>query len=646
MSDSRSAALKRPYRLSIRALSILACLFWFGALNAQSFVINEEVKLELEYPAFSPNSDGFQDTLAIELDDVPRNLRECDDWRLDISGPGGIARSYVADRREIRAPRRITNLFLPGSLSRAPIRVFDEIVWDGRDNNGRVVIDGNYQIVLRITEKGGGKVHQVGPLPVVVHTRQPEVVLSAPVAILVRPRDENGNIFPDENKIQVSQNVIGGSGYFFTGTFLDEDGDEIESTRWEGAAPGLIEWNGRSGGSLADYGVYRYRLVVEDRAGNRARFEINDIMIVDRKPVLDLHADSYRLSPDGNRQQDFLRLEPAYLSGLSTEPSGSFSGVYRSGSYSFGIYKKVGAEKAIFRKAGRGALPSEFIWQGLDDSGSEVSDGLYYAHLSVEAATGNFQSVWKPVYLDRSPPSTGFGVAGHRISPDGDGDNETQRISLSASDESEIRRWVLYIFVAPEVKGVERRLLRTYRGEHFVPRRIYWNGQGDNGERVESNERIAFILETEDGAGNIYVSNPRFRTTDILFRPVTPGGVELASNLPMRDYFDESDFLTGKGRSVSRRIRSKLGRYKRYFVHLEVHAALPGTEEENMVKTEGRATYLYNFWKEGIGYPRDRMDYRGFGETEPLGPERADPFSNYRNGRIRIYLTPREDLEK
>ncbi len=643
MSDDLATKTAASVLRTVRLLVILL-VFPLAGLNAQDGA--SEIQLELEYPAFSPNSDGFQDTLTIEADDVPRHLRVCDDWRLDIVGPGGAVRSFVADRREIRASRGITNLFLPGSLTPEPIRVFEELIWDGRDNDGRFVFDGQYQITLRITEQKTGQIHQVGPVGVVVHTQTPQVSVSAPVAILVRPRDEQGNVFEDENKILIAQSASGGAGLTYTGSFLDEDGDEVETQEWADQLPGRIEWNGRSGSSLADYGVYRFRLEARDAAGNRARFEIDDLMIVDRKPLLDLQGESYRLSPDGNRNQDTLRLEPVYLNGLSTDSSGFFGRVYQASAWEFGIYSKVGAEKPVFGMTGQGGLPGEFVWQGLNDAGSEASDGLYYARLSVQTSAGAFESVWKPVYLDRSPPGMSLGVAGHRISPDGDDDDETQRISVSASDETEIRRWALYIFVAPETKGVERRLLRTYRGTNFLPEPFYWDGRGDTGEQVESNEEIAFQLEVEDGAGNVRLSDPRIRTTDVLFRPLNPGGVELESNLPMRDYFDESGFLTGKGRSVSRAILSKLARYKRYFVHLEVHAPLPGTEEENMRGTEAQAGNLYDYWKEGLGYPREGMGYRGFGETEPIGGERADPFSNYRNGRIRIYLTPREDLRK
>lgn len=628
----------------LRMLS-LAFVFFFSGLGAQGLVLEEGAALELQYEAFSPNSDGFQDTLRIELDDLPGSLRECADWRMDISGPGGV-RSFVADRREIRAARSITNLFLPGSTTLAPIRVFEEIVWDGRGNNGRVLLDGTYQIAVRITHKETRQVHQVGPVAVQLATRPPRVSLSAPVAILVRPQDEEGNVYEDENKIMIAQSLIGGSGWRFVGSFLDEDGDEVETKEWEGSMPAQIEWNGRGGVGRADYGVYSYRLDVEDGAGNRARFEIADLMIVPRRPVVDLHGDSYRLSPDGNRDQDFLRLEPTRLNGYSSKPGGFFGSGYQIVAWRFGIYDSKGDETPVFGQSGQGGLPRQFTWDGRNDAGAALSNGLYFAHLAVETSVGDFETVWKPVRLDNRHASMGFGVAGHRISPDGDDSDETQRISLSADDVSGIRSWALYIYVAPETKGVERRLLRVYRGQHFVPPRFYWNGAGDNGETVESNERLAFEFEAIDGAGNIAVAATKYRTTDVLFRPTEPGGVDLESNLPMRDYFDESNFLTGKGRSVSRRIRSKLARYKRYFVHLEVHAALPGTEEENMIKTEGRADYLYNYWKEGMGYPRERMDYRGFGETEPLGGERADPFSNYRNARIRIYLTPREDLER
>jgi outer membrane protein OmpA-like peptidoglycan-associated protein len=127
-----------------------------------------------------------------------------------------------------------------------------------------------------------------------------------------------------------------------------------------------------------------------------------------------------------------------------------------------------------------------------------------------------------------------------------------------------------------------------------------------------------------------------YRSTGILFRPISPGSQILVSRLPDRSFFDGLDELTGYGKRRMRAVMRKLSNYRRYHAQIESHASMRGDEETNLLKSELRASRAHAYFlKKGID--RNKIDFRGMGETEPL-KEDSSEYYDYRNSRMEIRL--------
>ena len=132
----------------------------------------------------------------------------------------------------------------------APGRV--RLAWDGRDNAGRVVPDGDYRVRVRLRDE---RRTIVIPTEVHVDTVPPRVVLRG-VSSTTLARGETIELRFETNE--------------FGRPLLLVDGEV--AARGPTAEPGRrkVEWAGRARRVPLPPGLYEVALVVEDRAGNRS----------------------------------------------------------------------------------------------------------------------------------------------------------------------------------------------------------------------------------------------------------------------------------------------------------------------------------------------------------------------------------------
>lgn len=604
--------------------------------------------LELDHGSFSPNDDGIRDFLVIRPTGVREGFQRPKDWQLEIRGGSGeIVRTFAADHRLIRASRAINNLYLPGSEDVRPLTLFDELIWDGRDNDGQKVSDGVYQLTLRLhLPDNGGFVESTAP-PVIVDTVAPALKTSAPVSVLVRAPGSGPSLRAAGERLEVQQQSSSNAGTRYDAYIVNPRGTPIRERSWDDSLPEriFIYWDEVRTQAQPDdatiYGDYLYRIIATDRAGNRSRAEVQDLLLSPTQPRLDLRADRYRFSPDGDGLQDQLALRPTYINqvGKVLRRSRLASSIEQ---FQFEILS-TDLQTVYYTKSGSGAPPDSLIWDGRDTSGDILSDGLYFARLHVSVPGESIATLNRSVWIDTSSPDASLSVSRTKIRPDGDGEEEFLKLNLDFDDPSGIELWNIRILLVPTTNaridsvGDFRQLYRTFSGASGAPpREIYWDGTSDEGVACESLEKFIIEYEVRDRAGNLTRGGPRKLNTGILFRPVSRGLTTLFSRLPAQDYFNEEFQLTGDGEDALDDVLSQLSRYGRYDVILENHSALPGREEQNLEKTERRSRSMYQFFLKQ-GFPKNRLKYRGHGESELAHPERTD-FASYRNDRIEIRL--------
>lgn len=650
-----------PFRsLCFHSVLILLCVLAVpGHLRSQE-VAPFTVELTddgLPAGAFSPNNDGLRDTISVSLTGVPARLREPGDWRVEIQdGTGEIIRTYAADRRKIRPGRAIGNLFLPDDEAGRPLRLFENVVWDGRNETGGVVSDGFYQILVSVEDPQTGGMLSAAAVPVLVDTEPPELELVPEVSLLYR---EPGTPVSGSalERLQIRQRGRGNPGTTYLGSVIGPDGSMVRERTWDDPLPETIylSWDEiQVNTEIEQYGVYRYIMTAVDPAGNRSVAEVADLLVASFPTRLDLRAESaagYYFSPNGDGFRDVLILQPVYISPAGGEMRRSTRNM--SG-YLFEIFPE-GAEPTeppIYREEGGGPPPGELRWDGRDSRGEPASQGRYLVRLTVTDGEDTLRTLRKPVWIDTAGPDGSLSISRSTFTPDGDGDDEQSRLELSLADESAgVENWSLRILLVPRTAGPKidpsggfERVYRTWRGERFSPQTIVWDGTADDGRPSESLERFYVEYEVRDRAGNVRRGEPREMRTGVLLRPVRRGGADLVARLPQQNYFNERGRLTGAGEDALDAVLSSLSRYGRYNVIVESHSAVPGREEENLEKTELRARSMHQYFLRK-GFPRGRLRYRGHGESEIQLPAPVDgnhAFEHYRNERIEVRLLLRE----
>jgi len=585
---------------------------------------NTAPSLLLNFSAISPNSDTRQDVLEIRVQDLPEDL-ERPDWKCEIkNAENAIVRSFVPDRRLIR-PRTSWIFFLtPDPFSIEPVRVFDTLYWDGRDEAGVLVPDGKYTVIVHISAQD---LAFDGSSEVTVDPKAPSVRLQPVESVLIRP-SEDGQPGVEKNLIRMRQISENETGSIYTARIYDDRNRVVETRTWRNSLDENAAWNGKVGNNEpAEYGNYSYTLSVTDAAGNASFARFSDLIVSREAVPVDLRPAAGTFSPNGDANQDTLRFEVVKL-----------NRTIRVTSWKFEIFAS-NRKSRVFYSIGAAVLPESLLWTGKDERGRPAPDGVYYAQLTVYDGLSAKAAAAKPVILDRAAPRASVGLSSESFSPDNDGERDTVNIEIDAEDDNQIREWFLNIELKTDIEKPFRLPYRSFYGQGDPPSEIRWDGISIDGKGPLSFENFVVTLTVWDMAGNIRTARPVLLSTELILNPVEKGSTELRALMPLQKYFQNQE-LTEAGRRVVTLSMKKFRRYRRYNLHIEVHSDLDGREEENLKKTEARAWSVFEFLSNS-GMDVKTMDYRGYGETEPVSPP-IDAYARYKNERIQFYLTLRQ----
>lgn len=632
-------SLQRPrFPLRLFALTLSALLFSGESLPGQS---GGEFRLAPRIGAFSPNSDGVQDTILLKPVGLPAGT-PVRDWILEIKDARGeLVRSYRGDARLLRPARKLSNLFLPSRTDVEPVRLFESLQWDGRGENGGFVPEGIYAATLIVYDLRGLE-RRTSPAQISVSNASPQAFLQAQVSLFVRaPGAPPPGRGPGE-RLEILQRAESAPGSRFTARLLNGAGETVLEREWQNVLPErvFIYWDDLDAQDEDRYGVYTYQLSVRDPAGNRASTEYADLIFAPRPVELDLRAERYVFSPNGDGVRDSLSLEFVPINSLGAP---AVRGVSPGSPFAFSVHAAPGDEP-LYVQRGVAPLPREFVWDGRDSAGDMVGDGVYHARIVVRDATGRMESVYRPVRADTEGPDANLAVLPDTLRNERVGLGGFAGVDLRVDDPSGIDYWSLRVRLTPRRPAGKQQadwLYRSFQGRGAGPEPFAWNGSSDAGLAPQSLERFTVEFDIRDRAGNVRsVRRAGEIVSGVLLRPARRGSTELVARLPLQDYFEADEDgelkLTDAGEDALDRVAARLGRYPQYYLSLEGHAARPGREEENLRRSEAYAQAMFDYF-EDAGYERDRLLFRGYGETEPIAPG-MDPVADYRNERLDVRL--------
>lgn len=498
------------------------------------------------------------------------------------------------------------------------------ISWNGRDEFGTLVADGDYVAKLTVLFEGGERVEAISSR-VALDSTSPRATLALSTTVFSPNKD--GSL----DHIEIAQNSTDREAQW-TGTILDDRGATVRSFSWKGLPPERLIWNGLDeDGALFGDGNYRYRLSSIDAAGNTFTAETPVFRLDSRVPTATVAVDKVAFSPNGDGFADsmLVRLVPSFSDGLD--------------SWSVDIVDVAGKKIRTIASAGPAAAarsipPSELKWDGSVEGGV-VGDGTYRAVAQLRYTKGDrIQVESSPFQVDTTPPSVSASFQPLPFSPDGDGVADELFVDIRAQDASPIAGWILSIV---DPAGYP---FTTFSGKTLPTEPFPWDGRNLEGELVEAAQDYTYELIIRDTLGNsrkvsgvIPVDVFVLRDGDRL--KIRISSIEFAPSSASLSVGDAK--VTAKNMAVLDRIATVLARYPDYRIRVEGHAVnVSLTEREERSELAPLSLSRAQTVLEALvsrGVDRARLEAKGLGGREPIVPH-GDVGGRWRNRRVEFIL--------
>ncbi|MBN1699051.1 MAG: OmpA family protein [Spirochaetales bacterium] len=417
--------------------------------KVDNIIINTEatpINITIGLSEFSPNDDGIKDTLRFNLD-IPVT-RGIESWKLDVRNREGKTVRTFSGTDEISG----------------------HIDFDGKDEGGKVLSETAYTGVLQLVYVNGNNPSAVSPEFTVDYTA-PRATVNANEQVFSPNNDGNKDtiVFANETSEEIQ----------WTGEIRGSSDEVVKKYGFRGRADLSVEWDGRGNdGRLAQDGRYSYFVYSTDKAGNygtsnKVAFELN----TEETPVL-LSTDVTWFSPNADGSVDTITIIPQLKVKTDIER--------------FTLTVRDEGNRTVRTITGTGKEPSEYKWNGRDESGKTLPDGRYTARLEVLYKNGNNpESETQPFHIDTVFPSIDIGTDYTLFSPDGDGRKDIISIRQTSSEED---LW------EGEIRNKKNEVVRTYYWKGKTSP-VEWYGRDDDGNKLEDGQ-YSYAIHSTDKAGN------------------------------------------------------------------------------------------------------------------------------------------------
>jgi outer membrane protein OmpA-like peptidoglycan-associated protein/flagellar hook assembly protein FlgD len=291
--------------------------------------------------------------------------------------------------------------------------------------------------------------------------------------------------------------------------------------------PPALRWDGKSDkGALVPDGTYTYYLESWDDNNNTARTPERKIVVDTTKPQARLAAPYLVFSPNGDGNKDSLQVNL----------SGSKEDLWKA------VIKDAQGH-VVVHKEWKDSAPASFEWDGKDDKGNPVEDGVYSMELSSTDRAGNPSSYsLANIIINTQPTPVFITTDAEGFSPNADGFLDTISFNLLVGEKEGIKSWSFEIM--HEKKGVQYSLT----GGSAIRESMVWDGKTGGQTAPEGIYYAVITVEYENG--NKPVAKSRSFRLD-----VSPPEVELTLKpdpfSPDNDGVDDELYIDSKIEDLS-----------------------------------------------------------------------------------------------
>ncbi|MGC8764438.1 MAG: gliding motility-associated C-terminal domain-containing protein [Brevinematia bacterium] len=503
----------------------------------------------------------------------------------------------------------------------------EKIVWNGRDNKGKVVNDGTYNYILKVKYDFGDEPVST-PKLIVVDSVAPQIDIVTDDFIF----SPNGDGRKDS--LSIKQKVKGDSTDVYNASIINSKGEVVKTYSFIGNIPEEIIWDGKDNkGADLPEGVYTYRIEGIDSAKNRIVKEIKNVRLVRSLEKLSVSVNMLKFS---RALQQKLAFE-INVSSVENLDNAVLTVIDMRGTK----VRNISLEKREKQKV---------EWDGSDDKNKGLPEGVYSVTVSFNYKSGNLiSSTISNIILDSNPPEAKVTVSPEVFTPDGDGEDDVMFINLDLNDFTDVKEWVLKIHKKVEKKE-DISIFKTFKGAGKGKTLIQWDGVSDDKEDVvEAVQDYVMELVCVDEVGNVSSNITEFTTGVLVER--TPDGLRIRVS-SILFAFDKATFVGDYKKPLDkiiyilRKIMSdpaKYGLSKNFKIEVSGHTDDVGTEEYNQKLSEKRAKTVYDYLVKNDIDP-SILTSVGYGESRPykiikpgMPKEKVNEYRS-RNRRVEFFI--------
>ena len=242
--------------------------------------------------------------------------------------------------------------------------------------------------------------------------------------------------------------------------------DRIRAVKAGVEVPPTMRWDGvLDSGALAPDGRYFFTISAKDDNGNTATIGPYEVDVDCTPPsiaITPFEEDMNIFSPGGDSSKTTLTITQEGSKEDLWE-----SGIYDAGNTEVKTFDIVDAE------------PATIVWDGKDDEGSIVPDGIYSYHISAtDKAQNTGEASLENIIVNTTRPQVGLAITDAYFSPNGDGIKDTEILNLAVPVKEGIANWEL------QIKDIAGNTQRDFSGASDIPARIEFDGKDDSGKSL------------------------------------------------------------------------------------------------------------------------------------------------------------------
>jgi flagellar hook assembly protein FlgD len=266
--------------------------------------------------------------------------------------------------------------------------------------------------------------------------------------------DEEGNVVRTYRNKELRPETQGFRNFFSRLTAVKKQVEVPETFRWDGI--------GDSGELLPD-GRYFFTITAADDSGNSGTTVAFEAVLKNAPPVI-------AIDPMDDAQKVFSPGGGGSKNSITLTPKGTAEDAWISGIYT------VSGEKIRSFDAESGS-PRPRVWDGKNDSGTIVADGVYtYRIEATDRAMNAANASLTNIVVNTIRPVVSVVIEDPWFSPNGNRIKDTLNMNLTVPSKEEVVTWTI------QIRDSQNTTRRTIQGTgSALPAVLNFDGKGDNG---------------------------------------------------------------------------------------------------------------------------------------------------------------------